>query len=47
MKFYRHLFLAYDSFLHDLFYVFLLHKSDNDSMLKTVFWTASLAVKYV
>ena len=36
-KFYRRLFLAYDSSLRDVFYVFLLHNSDNDPMLKTVF----------
>ena len=29
------------------FYVFLLHNLDNDYMLKTVFWTASVAVNYV
>ena len=46
-KFYRHLFLAYDSFLRDVFYVFLLHNSDNDPVLKSVFCTASAAVKYV
>jgi len=26
---------------------FLLHNSDNDSMLKTVCWTASVSVNYV
>ena len=45
--YYWHLFLAYDSFLRDVFYVFLLHNSDNDLMLKSVFWTASAAVNYV
>jgi len=39
---YRHLFLAHNSFLRDVFPVFLLRNSDNDSMLKTVFWTASV-----
>jgi len=30
-----------------VFSVFLLHNSDNDRMLKTVLWTASVAVDYV
>jgi len=47
MNFYRHLFLAYETFLCDVFYVFLLHKSDNDPMLKTVFWTASVTALYL
>ena len=42
VKLYRHLFLAHNSFLRDVFPVFLLRNSDNDSMLKTVFWTASV-----
>jgi len=42
VKLYRHLFLAHNSFLRDVFVVFLLRNSDNDSMLKTVFWTASV-----
>jgi len=36
-KLYRHLFLAHNSLLRDVFSVFLLHNSDNDPMLKTVF----------
>jgi len=43
IRFHRHLFLRYYSFLHDV----LLRKSDDDPMLKTVFWTASVAVNYV
>jgi len=27
--------------------MFLLHNSDNDPMLNTVFWTASVAIDYV
>jgi len=30
-----------------MFFVFLLCNSDNDPMLKTVFWTAAVAVDYV
>ena len=33
--------------LRDVFSMFLLHNSDNDPILKTVFWTASVAVDYV
>ena len=43
----RHLFLAHNNLLRDMFSVFLLHNSDNDPILKTVFWTASVAVDYV
>jgi len=40
--------MAYDSFLRDVFYhVLLLHDSDDDPMLKTVFRIASVAVKCV
>jgi len=44
IKFYKHLYMEYDSFLRDVFYVFVLRNSDNDPMLKTVFWTASVAL---
>ena len=46
-KLYRHLFLAHSSLLRDGFSVFLLRNSDNDRLLKTVFWTASFAVDNV
>jgi len=46
-KLYRHLFLAHNKLLHDVLSVFLLHNSDNDPILKAVFWTASVAVDYV
>jgi len=36
-KLYRHLFLAHNNLLRDVFSVFLLHNSDNDPILKTVF----------
>ena len=47
IKLYRHLFLSHDKLLRDVFSMFLLHNSDNDPILKTVFWTASIAVDYV
>ena len=47
VKLYRHLFLAHNSSLRDVFSVILLHDADNDPMLKTAFWTASVAVEYV
>jgi len=40
VKLYPHFFLAHNSFLCDVFSVFLLHNLDNGPMLKTVFWTA-------
>jgi len=45
-KLYQHLFLAHNVFLCSVLSVFLLHNSDIDPMLKTVFWTASVAVDY-
>ena len=36
-KLYRHLLLAHNNLLRDVFSVFLLHNSYNDHMLKTVF----------
>jgi len=39
--------LSHDKLLRDVFSMFLLHNSDNDPILKTVFWTASVAVDYV
>lgn len=47
IKVYRHLSLACDSFLRDVFYIFLLSNSDHDRMPKTVFWTVSVAIKYI
>jgi len=47
IKLYRHLFLVHNNLLRDVFSVFLLHNSDSDPILKTVFWTASVAVDYV
>jgi len=47
IKLYRHLFLSHNKLLRDVFSVFLLHNSDNDPILKTAFWTASVAVDYV
>jgi len=46
VKLYRHLFLAHSSFLRDVLAVFLLQNTDNDPMLRTVFWTASVTVDY-
>jgi len=39
-KLYRHLFLTHNNLLRDVFSVFLLHNSDNDPTLKTVFMAA-------
>jgi len=38
---------AHNSFFRDVFSVFILHNSDSDHMLKTVFWTVSVAVDYL
>jgi len=44
-KIYRHLFLASDSFLRD---VFIYYTSQTMILcFKAVFWTASVAVKYL
>jgi len=46
-KFYRHLFLCKNVILNNAFTVFLLHNTDSECMLKSVWWTRNIAVNYV
>lgn len=46
IKFYKHLYFSSDSFLHNAFWLFLLHNV-TDLMLKTVFWPTSTATDFV